>query len=45
MDDVWNAVFQTFGQDEAAWQEALGMIRGHTDAIWAPASAMEEDGS
>lgn len=48
LDDVWNTVFDAFGEDEAAWQEALGMIRGHTDAIWAPASppeAMEEEGS
>jgi hypothetical protein len=34
LDDVWNAAFEAFGQDERAWTETLRMIEARDDAIW-----------
>lgn len=39
LDDAWNASFEAFARDEAAWMDALRMIEAHDDAIWVPAAA------
>lgn len=38
LDDVWDRTFEAFGQHEERFDEILGMIRGHDDAIWLEAS-------
>lgn len=45
LDDVWNAAFQAFGEQEARFTETLGMIRAHDDGIWVEAEPPEEEGS
>lgn len=39
LDDAWNAFFEAFARDEAAWMDALRTIESHDDSIWVPAAA------
>lgn len=38
LDNVWDTAFEAFGEHEMRFSEVVGMIQGHDDAIWVPAS-------